>query len=41
MTATRPAIKAVIFDWAGTMVDFGSRGPVEAFRSGSNAKASR
>lgn len=33
MTATRYPIKAVVFDWAGTMVDFGSRGPVEAFRS--------
>ncbi len=27
------ALKAVIFDWAGTMVDFGSRAPVEAFRT--------
>lgn len=27
-----PAIKAVIFDWAGTMVDFGSRAPVAAMR---------
>jgi len=26
-------LKAVIFDWAGTMVDFGSRAPVEAFRT--------
>ena len=24
-------IKAVIFDWSGTVVDFGSRAPVEAF----------
>ena len=24
------AIKAVVFDWAGTMVDFGCRAPVEA-----------
>ena len=24
-------IKAVIFDWAGTTVDFGSRAPMEAF----------
>ena len=24
-------LKAVVFDWAGTMVDFGSRAPVEAF----------
>ena len=28
-----PAIKAVIFDWAGTMVDFGSRAPVMAMMS--------
>lgn len=32
-TSVRPPIKAVVFDWAGTMVDFGSRGPVEAFRA--------
>ncbi len=25
-----PALKAVIFDWAGTMIDFGSRAPVMA-----------
>ena len=25
------AVKAVIFDWSGTVVDFGSRAPVEAF----------
>lgn len=25
-----PALKAVIFDWAGTMIDFGSRAPVVA-----------
>lgn len=25
------AVRAVVFDWAGTMVDFGSRGPVSAF----------
>lgn len=24
-------VKAVIFDWSGTVVDFGSRAPVEAF----------
>ena len=24
-------IKAVIFDWAGTMIDFGSRAPMGAF----------
>jgi len=29
--ATR--IRAVIFDWAGTTVDFGSRAPMEAFRA--------
>jgi phosphonoacetaldehyde hydrolase len=26
------AIKAVIFDWAGTIIDHGSRAPTEAFR---------
>jgi phosphonoacetaldehyde hydrolase len=26
-------IKAVVFDWAGTMVDFGSRAPMQAFAS--------
>ena len=25
------AIKAVVFDWAGTLIDFGSRAPVHAF----------
>jgi phosphonoacetaldehyde hydrolase len=25
------AVRAVIFDWAGTMIDFGSRAPVSAF----------
>ncbi|SCW92089.1 phosphonoacetaldehyde hydrolase [Sphingobium faniae] len=25
-----PALKAVVFDWAGTMIDFGSRAPVVA-----------
>lgn len=37
MTARYDQIRAVIFDWAGTVVDFGSRAPmgafVEAFRS--------
>ena len=33
MTINRTSIKAVVFDWAGTIVDFGSRGPVEAFRA--------
>ena len=28
---TEPRIDAVIFDWAGTIVDFGSLGPVAAF----------
>lgn len=28
----RSAVRAAIFDLAGTLVDFGSRGPVEAFR---------
>src|SRR4051794_19182236 len=27
------AVQAVIVDWAGTLVDWGSRAPVEAFRS--------
>ena len=34
MTANRPyrgPVKAVIFDWAGTIVDFGSRAPVQVF----------
>lgn len=32
MTAiNEPRIQAVIFDWAGTTVDFGSRAPVEVF----------
>lgn len=26
----KPALKAVVFDWAGTMIDFGSRAPVIA-----------
>ena len=26
-------VKAVVFDWAGTMVDFGCMAPVEALRS--------
>jgi phosphonoacetaldehyde hydrolase len=29
-TAVNGGIKAVVFDWAGTMVDFGCRAPVEA-----------
>lgn len=29
--ATSPALKAVVFDWAGTLVDFGSVAPVDAF----------
>lgn len=33
MTTPPSQIKAVVFDWAGTIVDFGSRGPVEAFRA--------
>lgn len=28
----RGKIEAVIFDWAGTVVDYGSFAPVEAFR---------
>ncbi len=34
MTANRPyrgPVKAAIFDWAGTIVDFGSRAPVQVF----------
>src|SRR5439155_17184053 len=27
------AMKGVIVDWAGTIVDYGSRAPVEAFRA--------
>ncbi|WP_138921355.1 phosphonoacetaldehyde hydrolase [Novosphingobium pentaromativorans] len=30
MTDTRSPIAAVLFDWAGTMIDFGSRAPVMA-----------
>ena len=26
----KPQLKAVIFDWAGTMIDFGCRAPVLA-----------
>src|SRR5262245_61894355 len=29
--AKRPAVKLVVFDWAGTTVDFGSCGPAGAF----------
>lgn len=28
-----PRLKAVVFDWAGTMIDFGSRAPVVALRA--------
>ena len=31
-------LKAAIFDWAGTMVDFGSRAPVEAMQAGFRAE---
>jgi phosphonoacetaldehyde hydrolase len=31
-------LKAVIFDWAGTMVDFGSRAPVKAMQAGFRAE---
>ncbi len=27
----RPRLSAVVFDWAGTIVDFGSRAPMGAF----------
>ena len=30
--AIEPGVRAVIFDWAGTIVDHGSRAPLEAFR---------
>ncbi|MFW7523389.1 phosphonoacetaldehyde hydrolase [Vibrio ostreicida] len=40
MTDTRASVQAVIFDWAGTIVDFGSFAPtsifVEAFKQGFN-----
>lgn len=32
MTESRSPIAAVLFDWAGTMIDFGSRAPVMAMR---------
>ena len=32
-SASSPAIVAVLFDWAGTMIDFGSRAPVMAMES--------
>ena len=32
MTPTPLSLKAVVLDWAGTIVDHGSRAPVEAFR---------
>jgi phosphonoacetaldehyde hydrolase len=31
--AFREPIRAVMFDWAGTTIDFGSRAPTEAFRA--------
>lgn len=31
MTASATQLAAVIFDWAGTIVDFGSRAPMGAF----------
>jgi phosphonoacetaldehyde hydrolase len=31
MSATPPRIRAIVFDWAGTTVDHGSRAPVEVF----------
>lgn len=31
MTTSPPHIQAVLFDWAGTTVDFGSRGPTAVF----------
>ncbi|GAF89062.1 unnamed protein product, partial [marine sediment metagenome] len=29
---SQSAIRAVVFDWAGTMIDFGCRAPVVALR---------
>ncbi|EPG3925851.1 phosphonoacetaldehyde hydrolase, partial [Acinetobacter baumannii] len=31
MTTNNTQIQAVVFDWAGTTVDFGSRAPILAF----------
>lgn len=31
MTNSTPSLKAVVFDWAGTLVDFGSLAPMDAF----------
>jgi phosphonoacetaldehyde hydrolase len=31
MSSVRPRIRAILFDWAGTTVDHGSRAPVEVF----------
>jgi phosphonoacetaldehyde hydrolase len=31
MTSGKTAVKAVIFDWAGTAIDYGSRAPTEVF----------
>ena len=31
MSRTAPRIRAILFDWAGTTVDHGSRAPVEVF----------
>ena len=31
MSMTNSAVEAVIFDWAGTVVDYGSRAPASAF----------
>ncbi len=31
MSSARPRIRAILFDWAGTTVDHGSRAPVEVF----------
>lgn len=30
---TQPRVQAVIFDWAGTTIDYGCLAPVEAFRT--------
>lgn len=31
MNTSNSALQAVVFDWAGTTVDFGSRAPILAF----------
>ncbi len=33
MTGQTPRVRAIVFDWAGTMIDYGSRAPASVFRS--------